>query len=182
MKMPRRLKRMLSAPRRLALRKGFGVHSPFAFRFVRNVLAQPNPYYCYGKLNRIAKHSGMNPRLVKLAFRLALFARPSTAYVPRALPVFATAIAEGSPHSEIISDSSTTPPQLAIVENANDLPAAAACVQAQGIVMVVKADHHPDLLQDIWQQTSAGMLFHATSVAVIVARTHLPRQAFNIWL
>ena len=29
---------------------GFGIHSPYAYQFVRNVWRQPLPYYAYGDL------------------------------------------------------------------------------------------------------------------------------------
>lgn len=33
--------------------RGFGIHSPFAFRFVREVLGQRLPYYCYESLEAL---------------------------------------------------------------------------------------------------------------------------------
>ena len=43
-------KRYLSAWSRHHRSGGFGIHSPYAYRFVRNVWRQPLPYYAYGDL------------------------------------------------------------------------------------------------------------------------------------
>jgi len=55
-------------------RRGFGIHSPFAFRFVTEVLAQRLPYYGYTDI------SG-DPR-IRLLFRLTVYFRPTTVAVP----------------------------------------------------------------------------------------------------
>ncbi len=65
---------MLDSLRRLRHSFGFGVHSPFAFRFVRDVVRAPRScsYYCHDEL-----HSLLRPlprqrrRTCKLIFRLA---------------------------------------------------------------------------------------------------------------
>ena len=44
------LKRYLTAWSRHHRSGGFGIHSPYAYRFVRNVWRQPLPYYAYGDL------------------------------------------------------------------------------------------------------------------------------------
>ena len=43
-------KRYLTAWSRHHRSGGFGIHSPYAYRFVRNVWRQPLPYYAYGDL------------------------------------------------------------------------------------------------------------------------------------
>ena len=43
-------KRYLNAWSRHHRSGGFGIHSPYAYRFVRNVWRQPLPYYAYGEL------------------------------------------------------------------------------------------------------------------------------------
>lgn len=48
-----KLKRYLTALRRYRRSKGFGIHSPFAFRFVLNVLRERLPYYAYEDIAEI---------------------------------------------------------------------------------------------------------------------------------
>lgn len=48
-----RFKRYRTAWSRHHRSRGFGIHSPFAFRFVREVLGQRLPYYCYEQLESL---------------------------------------------------------------------------------------------------------------------------------
>lgn len=45
-----RIKRYRTALSRHHRSRGFGIHSPYAFHFVCNVLREKNPYYCYDYL------------------------------------------------------------------------------------------------------------------------------------
>lgn len=47
------LKRYLNAWSRYHHSSGFGIHSPFAYQFVRNVWRQPMPYYAYGGISQL---------------------------------------------------------------------------------------------------------------------------------
>lgn len=72
---------MLSDPfaplKRFFSSKGFGVHSPFAFRFIREVLFQPYSYYAYAELDKTMPDS---PRTVgkdlKRLYRIILHCSP----------------------------------------------------------------------------------------------------------
>ena len=46
-------KRYLTAWSRHHRSGGFGIHSPFAFNFVRTVLRQPKPYYAYSGIGQL---------------------------------------------------------------------------------------------------------------------------------
>lgn len=51
-----RLKRYRTAWSRHHRSRGFGIHSPFAFKFVRGVLGERLPYYSYDHLSTLRKH------------------------------------------------------------------------------------------------------------------------------
>ncbi len=83
-----RLRRYRTALRRYRHSKGFGIHSPFAFSFVLNVLRERNPYYAYSELEGL-RHSVIartryhlrHPRIIslknaKLIFRVTNFFNP----------------------------------------------------------------------------------------------------------
>ena len=68
--------------------RGFGIHSPFAFNFVRNVLREKNPYYCYDDLDALRHavkdevrgarhHRVVSFKTLKMLFRVANFFTPS---------------------------------------------------------------------------------------------------------
>ena len=75
MRRVKRIKSILGAPRRAARVHGYGIHSPWAFDFVRRVISQPCRYYCYPALNSAAAASHLHSRIVRLIFRVALFTR-----------------------------------------------------------------------------------------------------------
>ena len=84
-----RLKRYLTAWSRHHRSGGFGIHSPYAYSFVRNVWRQPLPYYGYGDIQLLTDtvKDGMTrqqqremdlvaEREARLLFRLANFFNP----------------------------------------------------------------------------------------------------------
>lgn len=83
------IKRYLTAIRRYHRSKGHGIHSPFAFSFVLNVLRERLPYYSYDDLREFRqkmKDSTMRhwrqPRMIslkemKLLFRVANYFNPT---------------------------------------------------------------------------------------------------------
>ena len=65
-------------------RKGYGVHSPFAFRFITDVVYEDHPYYAYRELDRelpfyMRLRQG---RGLHLLLRLANHLQPETIVVP----------------------------------------------------------------------------------------------------
>ena len=65
---------------RLRRSRGFGVHSPFAFRFVLDVMCQKHPYYAYEAIAhlhlyavRLAKHKAWSHRVLPMSEAKALF-------------------------------------------------------------------------------------------------------------
>ena len=56
--------------------RGFGVQSPWAYRFVRYVINEHYPYYAYGRLASEFGLSGNVRRLFELYFRISNFLRP----------------------------------------------------------------------------------------------------------
>ena len=49
------LRKSLLLYRFLRYRKGFGVHSPFAFSFITKVIDERCPYYCYDEIELVRK-------------------------------------------------------------------------------------------------------------------------------
>lgn len=83
-----RLKRYYSAWSRYHKSNGFGIHSPFAFKFVLNVLRERLPYYAYEDIHslrhsviEVTRHHGRHPRIIsfknaKLMFRVVNYFHP----------------------------------------------------------------------------------------------------------
>lgn len=67
--------------RRIRHRKGYGVHSPFAFQLITGVIYEQTPYYAYAELNGLhpwwVKFFGLYPlQCHRLLFRLANYIHP----------------------------------------------------------------------------------------------------------
>lgn len=76
MKIPRsHLKRVLATPMLWWRSKGFGIHSPSAYGYVRAVVNERNGYYAYGKVDALAREAGMSCRTARLLMRAALWER-----------------------------------------------------------------------------------------------------------
>ena len=65
-------------------RKGYGVHSPFAFRFITDVVYEHYPYYAYSELDKALPLSMQlrKRRGLHLLFRLANHLQPKTIVLP----------------------------------------------------------------------------------------------------
>lgn len=83
-----RIKRYRTALSRHHRSKGHGIHSPFAYNFVRNVLREKSPYYCYDDMEEMrqavidALHGvKSHPRVIsfkgmKMLFRITNYFNP----------------------------------------------------------------------------------------------------------
>jgi hypothetical protein len=82
----RNIKQILIRLKRFRYRCGYGVHSPFAFNFITNVIYEKTPYYAYRELEngKRAGHTGKEKessrsrKINRLLFRLVNWAQPST--------------------------------------------------------------------------------------------------------
>lgn len=78
------LRRMLHWVLRFRHRKGYGIHSPFAFNFVTGVIYENWPYYAYSRLNQVDRSSSvlhLRRKDSRLLFRLANFVRPADCWL-----------------------------------------------------------------------------------------------------
>ena len=66
-------------------RRGYGVHSPFAFRFITDVIYESHPYYAYGELDKMLplSHRLRKRKGFHLLLRLANHLQPQTIVLPR---------------------------------------------------------------------------------------------------
>lgn len=151
-----RILRFLSAPERTARGRGYGVHSPFAFRFVREALTQPWAYYAYADLNRESAQSGENGKGVRALFRAALYLRPvKVCYVGTPGPAATLALSLGNPTT--VDD---------------DCPIKAFAALSDDISVV----------EEMWLKSGKGMLFSAAQMAIFVEWDNLPHQRYDIML
>lgn len=76
---PYRLRKLLSLCRRIGNRRGYGIHSPFAFSFVTGVIYERGEFYAYEGLREMrndGQHRGLREKDERLLLRIANFHRP----------------------------------------------------------------------------------------------------------
>lgn len=80
MSVPRtQLSRLAALPRLWWRAKGFGIHSPSAYRYVRSVVDEKCHYYVYERVDALAKSAGMSRRTARMLMRVALWEQSPTA-------------------------------------------------------------------------------------------------------
>ncbi len=73
-----KVKRIFIWFKRFRKRKGYGVHSPFAFNFITQVIYEKGVYYNYSLLNQLPHSKVESDKVIKLLFRLVNFISPHT--------------------------------------------------------------------------------------------------------
>lgn len=91
---------------RFRQRKGYGVHSPFAYSFIRGVVLESSAYYAYAELSHLHPWWVRWLRLYpmqcrRLLFRLANFAEPRTVELRTADEVAARYVRAAVPRAEV---------------------------------------------------------------------------------
>lgn len=179
------LHRWLAVPRRMARRKGFGIHSPFAFDFVRRVIAQPCAYYDYERIGQLALSSGLAEGHLRLLFRLGLFFRPRHIVVAGSVTdAEVSALAFGCPMAYVCHDTSVGgADSLWIVcrDAGSAVERMVDAVRSGAHVVILDARAGDGRLDALWSGTDHGMLFCGRRAAVYAGMKHLPHQCFDIW-
>ncbi|MCM1067569.1 MAG: hypothetical protein NC418_08370 [Muribaculaceae bacterium] len=160
---------LLKAFTRLRHSRGFGIHSPFAFRFVTEVLCQKLPYYGYAEIGRDTR--------LRLLYRLMAEFRPRRVAIYSSTPApleatvrraaAKTVISRQEPDMVVADDLDTTPEQY--------LPHLTAGAHA----LILNAS--PQLRPRLAAALSAGMIFdNGHGTLVVASHQHLPRQDFDV--
>lgn len=160
---------MLDALRRALRRKGHGIHSPYAFRLVTGVFADPGAYYAYPMLERLGRSTGSDPGWLKLLFRLICEFQPAELQVPESLPdIERQAIMAAD--SRLRLTRAEAPVSYCLTAPAS-LPESGA--------VIIREISRPEL-EALTTERGYGMVFRYKHAAVIVMRHDLPAQTFEI--
>lgn len=158
--------------------KGHGIHSPFAYRFVTDVLHSPHAYYSYPLIDAESGSAAQRDDSRRV-FRIILASRPIAVDRSGILSAaIETAIAEGCKGFRIASSA-----RMAVVgAGCGKASTAAECV-ADGGTAIFTDLTDPDVavtLATTRAAMSRGMIFAGRRMAVAVGLPHLPRQDFEI--
>lgn len=176
--------------------RGFGIHSPFAFRFITCVLRQRGRYYAYGELRDIAGGK-VCFRRAALVFRLVCEFAPETVVVTTDVPdVISEAVrladsrarivtcgADGKvlagvmPSMLICGYSSTNVASVQSGKNYVD-GLIDAVFSNGGVVVALDVDRKNYV--SLTRRMKCGMSFTNRHTAIFFSRYDLPRQDFEI--
>lgn len=138
--------------RKIKHRKGFGVHSPFAFAVITEVIEEKLPYYAYSSMQRrYDKKSTVPFKVVCLLFRLA------NRFRCRSIAIIGEEQYAKMPLSEVDSRN--------MIDVFNKLPALAIADEVKYDMIVVNQNPF-----SIDNQLSEWILKHAATEAIIFAK------------
>lgn len=190
------IKRLLRWVVRFRKRKGYGVHSPFAFNLIRGVIYENGIFYAYKDLEytfRQNKKKGVKQwRLkdYKLLFRLANFqqARVGWTIGRRDDQMFIKALSKGCQHTlyEVKSsccDASKDKADLIILaeEWSDDVLNYLKRLNIGGMLIVKNVgDKHKKVWQLLLQQPQAQVSFNLYDFGIILFKPELQRQHYVV--
>lgn len=168
---------MLDALVRWRHSHGFGVHSPSAFRLIREVINPPSlyAYYAYADIEAIASDRRQG-ELLRLIFRLMLDFRPRTiALLGDDEPIRRT-IKFAHPSAAIVKVAEN--PEFIIVSPGATLSADSIDLESHPAILFCRISR-PQLSQ-ITSKMTAGHIFSSPTRALLLPNPSLPLQHFPL--
>lgn len=181
-----RLRRLIKTPRRLARSKGFGVHSPFAYSFIRDTIRCRNSYYAYTAIEQLSRQAGCRESDLKLIFRIACrFDITRFAVYGKEAAVLKQVLSLTRHDSECVGTDGDRVPQMAVADCSAELTAEEMAqlrrtVSAGGVVVLINVSRISNTLARITTGMTRGMSFAGRRTAIVAGFSYLPRQHFDI--
>lgn len=163
--------------------RGHGVHSPFAFSFITEVLREPCHYYAFEEIEGNLTLDARDRRLAKTVFRIIQRLKPGkTLTVGNTARRFKECI-----DLAVENLAGTTAPITLLLVAGDDVTVNGELTQVDDPEFVSVCDLRtlpgdiPAYLRDRLDTKGYGMTFNSSrGIEVGVALTHLPRQDFNL--
>ena len=161
---------------RFRKRKGYGVHSPSAYSFIRGVVLETTPYYAYEELSRLhpwwVRWGGLYPlQCRRLLFRLANFAEPKAVVLLTEDEVARQYVAAAVPGAEVVSAGTLGPKGRFTLEEPQSANAEGEA-QSANFVLIGK-EHLGEAMRLSAGMPEAGML--------VCEGIHESREAKEVW-
>ncbi len=193
--------RLLRWLRRFRKRRGYGIHSPFAFSFVTGVVYEKGEYYAYGRLRdafRLAPATPLRLKDVLLLFRLANFQGAASCLVfgthPQSLET--QALRAGNTHAaftfspcaeKLVEARTLEGDTYGFIYAAEDWERAESCwpaMLADSGMLVLRAIHSSRERSAAWKRLAAlphhYVCFDLHDFGVILHRPKLHRQMYTV--
>ena len=172
-------------------RQGYGIHSPFAFSFVTDVVYESGAYYAYPELDRLwqqARRSGLTPlrrKDCRLLLRLANYVRPVQAVVVGLGPqsVEMACMRAGSRHTIWTAEGCSADLVVAMKGWEHRAVELLERVNPGGMLLLYGVGRNADsrrAWQQVLQQLAAQVSFDLYDWGVICCRPELQRQHYVV--
>ena len=145
-------------------RRGYGVHSPYAFHFITDVVYESLAYYAYAPLHRRLTAAnwyamrydtlcGLSEKDIRLLFRLVNFCQPSCFLFHGASEVLVDMFRAAAPHAEFLAYlPSEVPTRVFIYEDkAHRCLSSLPSIFPFGSMMVVRGIHRNAAAETAWK-------------------------------
>jgi len=175
--------------RRVRHRCGYGIHSPFAFSFVKDVVYNPGVFYAYAQLE-ISLHDNPAPSLrrkdVLMFFRLANYVRPATCKLVNIASdgIVAEAVHAGSRHTVMLPMNDKSPSSLTIADSWEGIAASLVSqLQPEGVIVLMGTDSTRErrrLWREITSHKNARITFDLGDFGIIFNKIRLFPQKYVI--
>lgn len=171
------LRRTLTWPKRRWRAGGFGIHSPFAFTLVTEVLAGK---ISDSRIDPVRAAAGNRIRQMALIYRCVRHFNPAiVAVYPSDDKTIIDTVRLACPKVEIAGDDCPTPPDMTIVGSPEAAPA-----HDNGSPVHIIAHIEKEPAKSLWKRLNdgctRGMDFSDRRTGIICRFSHLPRQSFRI--
>ena len=168
---------------RVRHRRGYGIHSPFAFALVTQVLYSPGEYYAYSWLARLhpwyVRWFHLRPLAHhRLFFRLANFWQPLLVAAPGLTPVEWNYLHEGCRRAVI--DPGLTRKVADMMLLRCDEPGWGACVGERTLLVVERLTKNRALWQSVVTHPEVRVTFDLHDVGIAFFDPKLQRQNYVI--
>lgn len=153
-------------------RYGFGIHSPFAYRFITGVLAQRLPYYGYADISS-------DPR-VRLIFRVTAYFAPQHVLILSSQPRLLKMAVHRAYSRAVIGGRMASKPDFVVADAMDATEDEMARHASEGTNMIV-LNATRKLRPRLGDAMAHGMIFdNGRGTLVVIPDRGLPRQDFRV--
>lgn len=161
---------------RIRHRCGYGVHSPFAFRFLTDVVYERTPYYAYSTLDAsLPLAYGMRRKKgLHLMFRIANWLQPAVAVVPQEACHERRYLQAGCRHAIVMAHAPACGADLIVLREPDER--AAQMVRAGGVLILDNLQQH----REWFRRLPATVTFDLYDLGVAIYEERLTKQHYII--
>ena len=174
-------------------RRGYGVHSPFAFAFITGVVYEQSPYYAYASLASLhpwwVRWSGGYPlKCRRLLFRLANYVHPDRVLLVGAGAEEQAYVKAAVPRAEVLCTRETAEPQQADFvflghEQLSYAPSLLPAMPSKAMMVLEGIHEKPEALalwRTLQESDFTGVSFDLFTYGILFFNHHIHKQHYIV--